>query len=314
MSEPGALTGKLLQVHVLLNPDEHGHVEEHPVNPLIAKAIEDGRNANQRDVLLKLWQLFEKSLRTTNLAEKLEIAISMLAEVLTRLEEMGGMTADFLRRLFTYGVHGLKILEAALGLLHGGRELDMPNVMRESGVFVVPYTSKSSKNKKGVRRSILMGHFQAMLQFPVDDRRRYIMALGIFQLCNNKAMQARMEGGQTIDLPEIKTHKTDTGGKRVEVDPRWEDEMWFFVCGAICTLAVSMGHKFMRWPVEIRGQRVPGTGDEKPELLEDWKAVEEEEWDMAGGKEESQTWSSNSFVLVRGVVTAGDEGSDTQSD
>ncbi|KAH9845124.1 hypothetical protein Tdes44962_MAKER06843 [Teratosphaeria destructans] len=314
MTERDSLTGKLYQVHVVLNPNKKNHVEKHPANALIAAAVKDGRNAVQRDVLLVLWQLFEQGMRTTNLDDKLDLAIRMLWNVLTRLGELGGMTEDFLRKLFMYGVHGLRMLESTLGLLHGGRKLHMPNVMRESGVFIIPFKSRSSKNKKAVRRGILVGHLEAMLECPLDDNSRYLMALGIFQLCDNKSMQARMEGGSTIDLPEIETHKTGTGGKRVEVDPRWEDEMWSFVCCAICGLAVSLGHKFMRWPVEIRGQVVPGTGDDKEELLEDWKAVEEEEWDRTGGKAESQTWSTNRIVLVKGAVTDSDEGSETQSE
>jgi len=32
----------------------------------------------------------------------------------------------------------------------------------------------------------------------------------------------------------------------------------------------------MRWPVEIRGEQVPGTGVQTGEVLDDWVAIDED--------------------------------------
>ncbi|TKA67756.1 hypothetical protein B0A55_08439, partial [Friedmanniomyces simplex] len=56
-------------------------------------------------------------------------------------------------------------------------------------------------------------------------------------------------------------------------DKQWEAEMQFYAIKSLQAAAQCFGHKFMRWPVEIRSEKVPGTGVHTGELLDDWVAV-----------------------------------------
>ncbi|KAK4548360.1 hypothetical protein LTR36_010230 [Oleoguttula mirabilis] len=231
---------------------------------------QDARTPQQYQHIVWLWVELSALLKLpiTDEAQadrRIGVSITILQQVIIGLEYMGPMTEEYIRKLFHYGEQALRILASTLSKRHSGRKIDFSIAAQGPDQ---PKQSKSMKDKRAIRRLYIQTQVWHLAQLDPGDAHRLAYAVGAIGLCSGDAIVIRQEGdGSKVKLPQI--GKVD--GK---VDERWEAEVWAFVTCALAGMAQCLGHRFMRWPVEIAGQIVPGTGQKK-EVLEDWEAVED---------------------------------------
>ncbi|KAK5119572.1 hypothetical protein LTR85_007400 [Meristemomyces frigidus] len=244
------------------------------------------RTSDQIEFIAGLWfhlshLLNSPSKDKTDTNHRIGLAINLLRKVIHAMGCLGPMTEEYVRSLFHYGEQALRILEAALGQQYGGREVVWEHLVIREGrngdggeeglqrmhLNLPPDTtlSKSLKAKRPQRRAHIHAHLSAIFARPTDDLERLDMALTALTLCAGKELTVvKEESGNQVKLPEIERG-----------DERWEAEMWCYAMMAVMGMAQCLGQRFMRWPVEVRGQVVPGTGVVVGEALGDWRAIED---------------------------------------
>ena len=198
---------------------------------------------------------------------RIDIAFTVLRRVLAGIEHLGAMEADYLRKLFTYGVQALRVLERTLARRFsiGGKVARSVDFVTMAKGFPSDKKSKSMKNRRGLRREVAMIELQNLFGLEPDDLRRCDQAYEAMRTCVGVAFSYKKHGA-LVKAPELCRSN----------DEKWEAEMWHFSVMALVGVARCLSKRLMMWEVEICGQVVPGTGwDGKEETFEDWRAVEE---------------------------------------
>jgi len=237
----------------------------------IAKGMDaHARTAEQtlyaRDLWMKLTALVGMDIGAFSV--RVHAALTLLKKVLCGIERLGPMTEEYLRKLFRYGEQAIRIFEVTLSHKYGGRKINFGKLVAGTAPEV---KSMSMKDKRPFRRTLILSHVHCLFNLEIDDSDRVEVASAlVLQMCSNDAMVLPRSAGERIKLPEIGKLK---GGK---VDNGWEAEMHHFCSYGVMAVAQCLGHRFMRWPVEVQDQIVPMTGDEKREVLRDWQAVEDQ--------------------------------------
>jgi len=235
----------------------------------LLESMEEGARTEKQSVHARsLWRHFSLLLKTPEAAADVRLlsAFELLNKVICGIEQLGPMTEDYLRKLFHYGQQALVIIEAVVGQRYGGRKINFAPL---AALEPAKTKSKSQKDKRAIRRALILGQCNYLLNLANDDVERMEVAFTILRVCSGDVMEIKPKGEAKVRLPKIGTLK---GGK---IDKNWEVEMHHYCSYAVMALGQCLGHRFMRWPVEIQGQVVPETGDGKKELLKDWVAVED---------------------------------------
>ncbi|KAK0290410.1 hypothetical protein LTR91_011234 [Friedmanniomyces endolithicus] len=197
---------------------------------------------------------------------RLRGGFTLLLYIAKSLEDphVGAMREGFLRKLFGMGEQVLRFLEAAIGRRHGGgKKVVGVGGLEEGWMAYGGRRTVTQVGRRHMRHYAVVASAQTAFGLPVGEGRRIGEACDVALLCAGVAMQVQVPGLITWFLPAI--------GRQ---DRRWEAEMQYYAIKGLQAAAQCFGHRFMRWPVEICGQQVPGTGVQRGEILGDWVAID----------------------------------------
>ncbi|KAK0365282.1 hypothetical protein LTR91_017324 [Friedmanniomyces endolithicus] len=200
---------------------------------------------------------------------RLRGGFTLLGYIANSLEDprVGAMREEFLRKLFGMGEQILRFLEAAINRRHGsgGKKVIAVGGLAEGFREYGGKRTMTQVGQRHMRHYAVVASAQTAFGLPIEEGRRIAEACDVALLCAGVVMQVRLPGLITWYLPEI-----------ARQDRRWEAEMQYYAIKGLQAAAQCFGHKFMRWPVEIRDQQVPGTGVQTGEVLDDWVAIDED--------------------------------------
>ncbi|KAK3645644.1 hypothetical protein LTR22_014607 [Elasticomyces elasticus] len=192
----------------------------------------------------------------------------LLRLIVTGLEHetLGPMSEAFVRKMFSMGEQAIRHLEGAINRRHGqGKAIDFTK-FREGWEAYGGKRTTSQKEKRLLRHHIVVVSVQTAFAAPVDGPRRIEEAMDAVRWCAGDARNVRVMNAGSWKLPQVNRK-----------DDRWEEEMHFYAVKSLQAAAQVLGHRYMRWPVMIRDQVVPGTGTRTGSVLEDWKAIDEDD-------------------------------------
>ncbi|EMC93691.1 hypothetical protein BAUCODRAFT_150966 [Baudoinia panamericana UAMH 10762] len=214
-----------------------------------------------------------------------DTAFRLLEAVVKGIEYLGPMTEEYLTRLFSVGEQTLRFLELTIGKRYGGRVVDFAALELGHGNM----STTSQKDQRHLRRNVINSCLRTLDALAMGDSHRVSEAKDVVAMCAGTALEVRVAGNGTWNLPAINTNIKDKVKVKVKGRPRgkgkrrdsaeaekekWDAEMWYDCMCALRAAAQCLGHRYMRWEVEIRGQIVPGTGVVKGEVLEEWRAAD----------------------------------------
>ena len=110
-----------------------------------------------------------------------------------------------------------------------------------------------------IRRHYLLHEIRLLNAMADDDIGRVRQGHHVLSLSAGMPFILVMEGGGEHEVPQL-----------VGTSSEFMAEMFDASMMAVIGMAGCLSARYMEWPVEIRGQVVPGTGREPPEVLRDW--------------------------------------------
>jgi len=192
-------------------------------------------------------------------------AFSFLLNIVAAPVHLGGMTKELLRQLFGMGEQTLTALEVAISRWHGVSKTvhfkELPAQYPHHKILT------THKERRHLRRDVICMSLRTVEHVAMEDTRRINEALDVVVLCGGARMTMMGQNGGSWKLPAL------VGVQ----DPRWQAEMYHYAMRALQGAAQCLGYRYIRWPVTIKGQVVPGTGVVKGEVLKDWQAVEQDD-------------------------------------
>ncbi|KAK5725028.1 hypothetical protein LTR17_013319 [Elasticomyces elasticus] len=241
--------------------------------PALAKSFDHARSFTQITWAMQahknLTELF--AIPEDEYDARIRVGFHILVLIVVGLEDatLGALNENFMRKMFSMGEQVIRHLEGAINRRHGqGKAIDFAN-FREGWEAYGGKRSTSQKEKRHLRHDVVVVSVQAAFAAPIDGRQRILEAMDAVTWCAGDARNVRVINSGRWCMPKVNP-------KVNRKDDRWEEEMHFYAMKSLQAAAQVLGHRYMRWPVKIRDQVVPGTGTRTGTVLEDWEAIDED--------------------------------------